>query len=96
MVLSAEDSACPRSGDAVELLCRTYWYPLYAYARRAGHSPPDAADLPQGFFARLLEMAVHRLRGRYREILRHEIAQTVSTPEEIEEEIRHLYSAFGS
>jgi len=41
-------------------------------------------------------MAVHRLRGRYREILRNEIAQTVSAPEEIEEEIRHLFSAFAS
>jgi RNA polymerase sigma-70 factor (ECF subfamily) len=226
VVLSAQDRHCPRSGDALESLCRTYWYPLYSYARRAGHSPPDAEDLTQGFFARLLEkdylraaardkgrfrtfllvalkrylanewdrqhaqkrggfapvvlidqelaesrfasepahnlspdllfdrqwamtllertmtqlqqeydasgrarlfeclrsclakdesalpyaeiagrlklteaavkMAVHRLRGRYREILQHEIAQTVSAPEEIEEEIRHLFSAFGS
>ena len=42
-----------------------------------------------------VKMAVHRLRCRYREILQHEIAQTVSTPEEIEEEIRHLFAAFG-
>jgi RNA polymerase sigma-70 factor (ECF subfamily) len=225
-VLAAQDPRCPRSGDALEWLCRTYWYPLYSYARRAGHSPPDAEDLTQGFFARLLEkdylkaaardkgrfrtfllvalkrylanewdrqhaqkrggfapvvpidqrlaesrfasepahnlpadllfdrqwamtllersmtqlqqqyvasgrtqlfeclrsclakdesalpyadiagrlklseaavkMAVHRLRSRYREILQHEIAQTVSTPEEIEDEIRHLFSVFGS
>jgi RNA polymerase sigma-70 factor (ECF subfamily) len=226
VVLSAQDPYCSRSRDALESLCRTYWYPLYSYARRGGHSPPDAEDLTQGFFVRLLEkdylkaaarekgrfrtfllvalkrylanqwdrqhaqkrggfapvvqidqnlaesrfasepaynlpadllfdrqwamtlldrtmtqlqqeyvasgraqlfdylrncltkeesalpyaeiagrlklteaavkMAVHRLRGRYREILQHEIAQTVSTPEEIEEEIRHLFSAFGS
>jgi RNA polymerase sigma-70 factor (ECF subfamily) len=43
-----------------------------------------------------VKMAVHRLRSRYREILQREIAQTVSAPEEIEEEIRHLFSAFGS
>ena len=43
-----------------------------------------------------VKMAVHRLRGRYREVLQHEIAQTVSAPEEIEEEIRHLFSAFAS
>ena len=43
-----------------------------------------------------VKMAVHRLRGRYREILRNEIAQTVTAPEEIEEEIRHLFSAFAS
>jgi len=35
------------------------------------------------------------LRARYREILRAELAHTVSAPEEIEEEIRHLFSAFG-
>lgn len=40
---------------ALEELCRTYWYPLYAYVRRHGHSREDAEDLTQGFFARLLE-----------------------------------------
>jgi RNA polymerase sigma factor (sigma-70 family) len=225
VVLSAQDKNSPRSVEALETLCRAYWFSLYAYARRAGHSPADAEDLTQGFFARLLEkdylksaarekgrfrtflltalkrftanewdrqhaqkrggfvpmvaidqalaesrfaaqpshnlqpdllfdrqwaitllertmaqlqqeymatgraslfeylqnclakvesglpyaeiaarlnlteaavkMAVLRLRGRYREILRAEIAETVSSPEEIEEEIRHLFSAFG-
>jgi RNA polymerase sigma-70 factor (ECF subfamily) len=225
VVLSAQDKGSARSAEALESLCRAYWYPLYAYARRAGHSPAEAEDLTQGFFARLLEkdylksaasdkgrfrtfllvalkrflanewdrehalkrggfapvvsidqevaesrlavepshnvqpdvlfdrqwaktlleraiaqlqeeyvasgraqlfeyiqsclareesalpyaeiaarlkltepavkMAVHRLRARYREILRGEIEQTVSAPEEIEEEIRHLFSAFG-
>ena len=42
-----------------------------------------------------VKMAVHRLRARYREILRAEIAHTVSSPEEIEEEVQHLFSAFG-
>ena len=224
-MLLAQDRDSPRSAEALETLCRAYWFPLYAYARRAGHSPADAEDLAQGFFARLLEkdylksaarekgrfrtflltalkrflanewdrqhaqkrggfvpivaidqalaesrfaaepshnlqpdvlfdrqwamtllertmaqlqeeyvatgrvtlfeylqsclakaesglpyaeiaarlnlteaavkMAVHRLRARYREILQAEIAETVSSPEEIEEEIRHLFSAFG-
>jgi RNA polymerase sigma factor (sigma-70 family) len=35
-------------------LCRTYWYPLYAYVRREGHAPEEAQDLTQEFFARLL------------------------------------------
>jgi RNA polymerase sigma-70 factor (ECF subfamily) len=226
LVLSAQDKISPRTAEALESLCRTYWYPLYAYARRAGHSPADAEDLTQGFFARLLEkdylksaarekgrfrtflltafkrflanqwdrqhtlkrggfvptisieqelaesrlavepadrlqpdvlfdrqwataliecvmvrleqeylasgraklfeylrgclardesalpygeiaarlnlteaavkMAVQRLRARYREILRAEIAHTVSSAEEVEEEIRHLFSTFGS
>jgi RNA polymerase sigma-70 factor (ECF subfamily) len=40
-------------------------------------------------------MAVQRLRARYREILRAEIVDTVATPDEVEEEIRHLFSTFG-
>ncbi len=43
-----------------------------------------------------VKMAVQRLRARYREILRAEIAGTVSGEDEIEEEIRHLFSTFGS
>jgi RNA polymerase sigma-70 factor (ECF subfamily) len=39
---------------ALEQLCRVYWYPLYAYIRRRGHSPEDAKDLTQEFFERLL------------------------------------------
>jgi DNA-directed RNA polymerase specialized sigma24 family protein len=38
----------------LEQLCRTYWYPIYAYARRTGLTPADAEDLTQEFFARLL------------------------------------------
>ena len=40
---------------ALEELCRTYWYPLYAYIRRRGYTTEDAEDLAQAFFARLLE-----------------------------------------
>src|SRR3954464_1480565 len=43
-----------RSRGALEELCRQYWFPLYAFARRHGHSPPDAEDLTQSFFAELL------------------------------------------
>jgi RNA polymerase sigma-70 factor (ECF subfamily) len=42
-----------------------------------------------------LRVAVHRLRRRFRELFRQEIAQTVSSPEEIEEESRHLLKALG-
>lgn len=41
--------------QALAVLCDSYWYPVYAYIRRSGHSPHDAEDLTQGFFARLLE-----------------------------------------
>jgi len=40
-------------------------------------------------------VAVHRLRQRYGELLRNEIAQTVSGPDEIDEEMRYLMSALG-
>jgi DNA-directed RNA polymerase specialized sigma24 family protein len=225
VVLSAREKDASQSAAAMETLCRTYWYPLYAFVRRQGRAPHDAQDLTQGFFTRLLEkdylqaaarekgrfrtfllvafkrfvanewdrehalkrggfapvvsidqelaesrfaaepahqvqpdvlydrqwamtlldrtmrqlqeeyvgsgraqlfeylqtclareesalpyaeiasrlnlteaavkMAVHRLRARYREILRQEIAHTVSTPEEVEDEIQQLFSSFG-
>jgi RNA polymerase sigma factor (sigma-70 family) len=41
-----------------------------------------------------VKTAVYRMRARYREILRAEIADTVSSPEEVDEEIQHLFSAF--
>jgi len=55
VVLSAQDKDSPGSVEALESLCRTYWYPLYAFVRRQGRSPHDAQDLTQGFFARVLE-----------------------------------------
>ena len=55
VVLAAGDSKSPQADDALEKLCRTCWYPLYAFVRRAGHGAHDAQDLTQGFFAYLLE-----------------------------------------
>ena len=55
VVLAAGRSDTPRAQAALEKLCRAYWYPLYAYVRRRGHSVEDAQDLTQEFFARLLE-----------------------------------------
>lgn len=73
MVLAAgrNDSAPARA--ALNKLCQTYWYPLYAFVRRRGHSPYDAQDLTQEFFARLLERNrladVTRERGKFRSFL---------------------------
>ena len=55
MVLAAGASVAPAAQDALERLCRAYWYPLYAFVRRVGNSAADAQDLTQGFFAYLLE-----------------------------------------
>ncbi len=43
----------------------------------------------------MVKSAVHRLRQRYRELLRDEIAQTVAEPGEVEEELRHMYVVLG-
>lgn len=73
VVLSARDAGSPHAGAALESLCQTYWYPLYAYARRLGQAPPDAQDLTQEFFARLLEKrwlaGADREKGRFRSFL---------------------------
>ena len=55
VVLAAGQRHTPQADGALEELCRTYWFPLYAYVRRRGHGKPDAEDLVQEFFARLLE-----------------------------------------
>ncbi|HEY9173427.1 MAG TPA: sigma-70 family RNA polymerase sigma factor [Verrucomicrobiae bacterium] len=72
-VLSAGRRDTAQSRSALEQLCRNYWPPLYAYVRRLGHSPHDAQDLTQEFFARLLEnRMVARAdpeRGRFRSFL---------------------------
>ncbi len=43
-----------RRRAALEALCRIYWPPIYSYLRRRGHSPADAEDTTQAFFAHLL------------------------------------------
>jgi RNA polymerase sigma-70 factor (ECF subfamily) len=73
VVLVAGRTDSTRAQSALARLCQTYWYPLYAYVRRRGHSPHDAQDLTQEFFARLLER--HTIanadpnRGRFRSFL---------------------------
>ena len=73
VVLAAEQTGTPQSSEALENLCRTYWYPLYAFVRRGGYSPHDTEDLLQGFFARFLEKHylgdVDQAKGRFRSFL---------------------------
>jgi len=72
-VLAAGHSGSQQAEVALEELCRTYWYPLYAFVRRQGHSREDAEDLTQGFFARLLEKnyleGVTSDKGKFRSFL---------------------------
>ena len=73
VVVRAGRSDTTRARDALGKLCQTYWPPLYAYVRRVGHSPEDAQDLTQEFFARLLERNTFAQadpeRGRFRSFL---------------------------
>jgi RNA polymerase sigma-70 factor (ECF subfamily) len=73
VVLVAGHGDTTRASDALARLCQTYWYPLYAYARRRGCPAHDAEDLTQEFFARLLEgnwvAKADRERGRFRSFL---------------------------
>lgn len=73
VILTAAESQMPGSQAALAELCRHYWYPLYAFARRRGYAPHDAQDLTQGFFLHLLEhralKRVDPLKGKFRSFL---------------------------
>ena len=73
VVLEAGKQASPQSSLALEKLCRTYWHPIYAFARRKGYHQQDAQDLTQQFFALLLERndfeTVDPRKGKFRTFL---------------------------
>jgi RNA polymerase sigma-70 factor (ECF subfamily) len=54
-VLAAREAPSSESRQALEGLCRAYWYPLYAFVRRQGYGPEESRDLTQAYFAQLLE-----------------------------------------
>jgi RNA polymerase sigma-70 factor (ECF subfamily) len=63
----------PEASRALATLCENYWFPLYAFVRRAGYTTEDAQDLTQEFFARLLTKGflakVDRQKGKFRSFL---------------------------
>ncbi|MGI8965302.1 MAG: RNA polymerase sigma factor, partial [Limisphaerales bacterium] len=73
VVLTAGRKHTPQSDTALEQLCKTYWFPLYAYVRRRSHSKEDAEDLTQAFFVKFLEKNylenLSNERGRFRAFL---------------------------
>jgi hypothetical protein len=131
VVVSAGRKSSPRSDRALGELCQSYWYPLYAYVRRQGHTKERVitrlrdesaaagktplferakgclmvgeSAIPHSQAAKELQMdegavrvAVHRMRKRYRELLREEIAQTLSDPAQLAEELRSLQAALAT
>ncbi len=69
----AAQGESPAAEEALEKLCRIYWRPLYAFARRQGYDSEEARDLTQGFFQLLLTRrdldSAHREKGRLRSYL---------------------------
>lgn len=72
VICKARDAGAA-DGASLARLCQTYWYPLYAFARRSGRNPPDAQDLTQGFFEHVLHGRLLRSadasKGRFRSYL---------------------------
>jgi len=77
-----------RARRALEELCASYWFPLYAFARRSGLSPEDAEDCTQGFLVRLLERRdLERVEvegGRFRSFLRVALRRHIASERERE------------
>src|SRR6516165_7840500 len=73
VVMTAGATGSAQAAAALEKLCASYWYPLYAHVRRRGHDPETARDLTQGFFAEILTNGAIALadsgRGRFRTFL---------------------------
>jgi DNA-directed RNA polymerase specialized sigma24 family protein len=73
LVMASARNQSQADRAALAELYQLYWYPLYAFARRRGHSPQDAEDLTQGFFVHLLEhqtlSQVDQLKGKFRSFL---------------------------
>lgn len=73
IVLAAADPDSPGRQAALADLCQAYWYPLYCLVRRRGHRPPEAEELTQEFFLRMLEKGYLRAadprKGRFRTFL---------------------------
>ena len=74
VVLDALQSQSPAVAQpALTSFCQAYWPPLYTFVRRRGHSPADAQDLIQAFFAHVLEVKTlsraSRDKGRLRTFL---------------------------
>lgn len=73
VVIHASQRESQHADEALERLCRGYWYPIYVFLRRSGWMVHDAEDLTQAFFERVLSKdylrAVDRTKGKFRTFL---------------------------
>ena len=74
LIARAGGISSPEACEALELLCRAYWFPIYTFIRRHGADAEAARDLTQTYFARLLEkdllLAADPQKGRFRSFLK--------------------------
>src|SRR5688572_32863663 len=72
-IVAARREGSATALEALNRLCGTYWYPIYAYIRRKGHSDADAKDIAQAFFFHILERnllgSADRTKGKFRSFL---------------------------
>jgi RNA polymerase sigma factor (sigma-70 family) len=82
VLAAAGGSKSSHAARAMSELCRTYWYPLYAFLRRKGHEAHEAEDLTQEFFTRLLAPHfldnIDRRKGKFRSFLLASLKHFVS------------------
>jgi RNA polymerase sigma factor (sigma-70 family) len=88
LLLEIRKRDSPEAASALETLCATYWYPVYAFIRRSGRSADDASDLTQAFFARVLEknyfQDAEQTRGRFRTFLLASVRHFISNERDAE------------
>jgi DNA-directed RNA polymerase specialized sigma24 family protein len=97
IVLSCAESGPnqDKAHKALAELCKIYWRPVFAFICRQGHSVPDAQDLTQDFFAKVLKgrllQGADRNRGRFRSLLLTALQRFLH--DEVEK--RHAYKRGG-
>lgn len=86
VLLAAREPDSDGGRRALARLCNSYWYPIYAFIRRQGVVPEDAADLTQGFFAHILASdffaRADPQRGRFRSFLLGAVSNFVGSERE--------------
>ncbi|HAV62737.1 MAG TPA: RNA polymerase subunit sigma-24 [Verrucomicrobiales bacterium] len=91
-IAAAQQAGQPGAAEALEKLCGTYWYPLYAYLRRKGNDPHRAQDLTQEFLFRLIKEnylgAADRKRGKFRSFLLAALNHFVSNQRDYERAVK--------
>ena len=92
VILEATVGESTEAREALATLCETYWPPVYAFIRGKGHTPADAEDLTQAYFARFLEKGyLHDFRpevGRFRTFLRASVSHFLANEWDRERALR--------